>query len=158
MFVARRHVRRALALAGALLVLLPASAAAQRQVHRMFGIHYGVPLRWSAAIAAGVALSPEGGEGPAGFLAVEPGLAGWRVSAGYIRLTGSLGSGYALRASVLRTGRHPWRAASRTTFVGVEGQLMPIFMLGLRAGGFYALNTTAGERRGLLTADLSLLL
>jgi len=158
MFIAvRSRLRRALTLASGLLVLIAPPGAAQR-VHRMFGIHYGMPLRWSATLAAGIPLSPKGGAGPVWFLAAEPGLAGWRASAGYVRLTGSLGTGYVLRASLLRTGRHPWRAPSRATFVGVEGQLMPIFMLGLRAGAFYRSSATAGPRRGLLTVDLSLLL
>ena len=160
--VVRCRVHRALALAAGLLVLLllaPSASAAQRQVQRMFGIHYGAPLRWSATLAAGAPLSPSrGGDGPAAFLAVEPGLAGWRVSAGYLRLTGNLGSAHALRASVLRTGAYPWRAPSHATFLGVEGQLMPIFMFGLRAGGFYRVSAADTRRRGLLTVDVSLLL
>ena len=155
---ARSRLRRAFAVAGAVMLLAPSPAAAQRDVHRLFGVHYGAPLRWSVAVAAGVPLSPRGGGGPVGFLAAEPGLAGWRASAGYLRLTGNLGSAYALRASLLRTGRHPWRAPSSATFVGAEGQLMPIFVAGLRIGGFYRVGGAGGARRGLLTLDVSLLL
>ena len=152
-----RYWRRAIASAACLLAVLTSPAAAQRKVQPMFGVHYGVPLRWSATLAAGIPLA-QGDEAPTAFLAAEPGLAGWRVSAGYAHLTGNLGSGYVLRASVLRTGAHPWRAPSRATFVGAEAQLMPIFAIGVRAGGFYRVGGTDGAGRGLFAVDVSMLL
>jgi len=120
----------------------------------MFGVHYGVPLRWSAVLAA--SLPTSGNEGKA-FVAAEPGLGGWRASVGYARMTSDLGSGYVARATVLRTNNKPWRASPQSTFAGAEFQFMPLFAIGARSGGFFRVGGRGGQR-GLLTADISLML
>ena len=64
----------------------------------------------------------------------EAGRQGNEVSAGYFRLLGRYGSGYSLRAAVVRTGDEPWNASPHTTYVGVEGHWMLIFGVGGRVG------------------------
>jgi hypothetical protein len=120
----------------------------------MFGVHYGVPLKWSAVLAAPL---PVGGENGKAFVAAEPGIGGWRASMGYATITSQLGSGYVARATLLRTNNKAWRAAPRSTFAGPEFQFMPLFAVGARIGGFVRIGGR-GPRRGLLTADISLML
>jgi hypothetical protein len=140
-------------------ILLARTAASQGQptrnsMHPMIGFHYGAPLKWSGVLA--VAL-PTRARDREGFVAFEPGIGGWRASLGYLRITGDLGSGYATRVSVLHTGNRPWRAPAQATFLGLESQYMPLFALGLRLGAFTRVKGE-GRRRGLFTADLSLML
>ena len=120
----------------------------------MFGIHYGAPLKWSTALAASFAGDDKDSKA---FVAAEPGIGGWRGSVGYLKITSNLGSGYVLRGTVLRTNNKAWRAGSQLTFAGAEFQFMPLFALGARVGGFVRIGGQ-GERRGLLTADVSLML
>ena len=100
---------------------------------------------------------PGGSDAGGGFIAAEPGIGGWRASAGYLRMMSDLGSAYALRASFLRTGNRAWRAPAGTSFVGGELQYMPLFVLGVRVGAFGRIEGP-GQRRGLLTADISMML
>lgn len=139
-----------------LFLLAGASAQAQRQVGPLVGIHYGAPLKWSAAVGMVVLASDTTEKGF--FIAGEPGLGGWRASVGWIRMTGNLGTGRVARVSLLRTEGRPWRAPQRATFVGAEYQHMPLFALGARLGVYYRLDAPQGARRGLLTADVSLFL
>ena len=120
----------------------------------MPGIHYGVPLKWSAVL--GVAL-PGSTRNSTMFVAAEPGIGGWRASVGYVRMTSELGSGYVGRATLLRTNNKAWRAAPQSTFAGAEFQLWPLFAIGARVGGFFRIGGQ-GKQRGLLAVDLSLLL
>lgn len=138
---------------------LARSAASQGQptrssTHPMIGFHYGAPLKWSGAL--GISL-PTRAKDTEGFVAVEPGIGGWRASLGYLRITGDLGSGYVTRTTVLHTGNRPWRAPAQATFLGLEVQYMPLFALGVRLGAFARVRRE-GQRRGLFTADLSLML
>ena len=128
--------------------------SAERLNGFMPGIHYGVPLKWSAVL--GVAL-PGSTRNSTMFVAAEPGIGGWRASVGYVRMTSELGSGYVGRATLLRTNNKAWRAAPQSTFAGAEFQLWPLFAIGARVGGFFRI-AGRGEQRGLLTVDLSLLL
>ena len=97
-----------------------------------FGVHYGVPMRTSASIGV---LSDAGGSRNDGFVAmVEPAQQGGEVSAGYFHMLGSFGSGYSVRAALLRTGGEPWNASAHTTYVGVEAHWMLIFGVGGRVG------------------------
>jgi hypothetical protein len=136
-----------------LLLLAVASAEAQRQVRPLVGIHYGAPLKWSAAVGIGLLSSDKAEAGL--FIAGEPGLGGWKASVGWIRMTGTLGTGRVARLSLLRTEGKPWRAPRQATFVGAEYQHMAIFALGARLGVFYRVAAPQGERRALLTADVS---
>lgn len=120
----------------------------------MFGVHYGLPLKWSAVVAASL---PGGGKESKAFVAAEPGIGGWRASVGYLRMTSNLGSGYVARATLLRTNNKAWRAGPQSTFTGAEFQVMPLFGLGVRLGGFLRIGGQ-GARRGLFTADVSLML
>jgi hypothetical protein len=117
------------------------------------GLHYGVPLKWSAVLAASY---PLGSDESRAFAGAEPGIGGWRASVGYLRMTSNLGSGYSARASLLRTTSGPWRAAPQSTFAGAEFQFMPLFVLGARVGAF--LRIGGQGQSGLLTADASLML
>ena len=120
----------------------------------MPGVHYGVPLKWSAVL--GVSLPGSTRKGTA-FVAAEPGIGGWRASVGYVRMTSELGSGYVARGTLLRTNSKAWRADPQSTFAGGEFQLWPLFAIGARVGGFFRVGGR-GEQRGLLTLDLSLML
>ncbi|MEP6621506.1 MAG: hypothetical protein ABJE47_19420 [bacterium] len=97
-----------------------------------FGVHYGTPLRFSAALGMLVDMGPRRNDGL--VVMVEPGQHGNEVSAGYFRLLGHFGSGYSLRAAVLRTGDEPWNSSPRTTYVGVEAHWMIVFGVGGRLG------------------------
>ena len=118
------------------------------------GIHYGVPLKWSMVLAASL---PGDDKDSKAFVAAEPGIGGWRAGVGYLKMTSDLGSGYVLRGTILRTNNNAWRAAPQLTFAGAEFQFMPLFALGARVGGFVRIGGQ-GERRGLFTADVSLML
>jgi len=118
----------------------------------MAGFHYGVPVKWSMALAY---VLPAMRDDWQPFAAAEPGIGGWRASIGALKSTGDLGRGYLVRVSALRTSKKKWRAPASTTFVGPELQFMPIFAIGARVGGFFRVQGK-GER-GLLTGDLSLL-
>jgi hypothetical protein len=120
----------------------------------MFGVHYGLPLKWSAVLAASL---PGGGKESKAFVAAEPGIGGWRAGVGYLKMTSDLGSGYVARATLLRTNNKAWRVAPQSTFAGAEFQFMPLFALGARLGGFLRVGGQ-GEQRGLVTADVSLML
>jgi hypothetical protein len=130
------------------------SVSAGSENSLMFGLHYGVPLKWSVALAAPL---PGGGGDGKPFVAAEPGIGGWRASLGYARMTSNLGSGYVARATFVRTNNKPWRATPQSSFAGAEFQFMPLFGLGARLGGFFRIGRR-GEQRGLLTADVSLML
>lgn len=96
------------------------------------GIHYGSPLRASAALGMLVDRVDKGNDG---FLAMlEIGQQGFGANAGYFHLFGSFGSGYSLRAAILRTGDEPWTAAEHTTYVGAQLHGMLIFGVGGRVG------------------------
>jgi hypothetical protein len=134
---------------------VPAQAISSERLNGfMPGIHYGVPLKWSAVL--GVAL-PGSTRNSTTFVAGEPGIGGWRASVGYVKMTSELGSGYVGRATLLRTNNKAWRAAPQSTFAGAEFQIWPLLAIGARVGGFFRI-AGRGEQRGLLTVDLSLLL
>ncbi len=96
------------------------------------GIHYGSPLRISVAVGVLADMSTRRNDGI--IVMAEAGRQGNEVSAGYFRLLGRYGSGYSLRAAVVRTGDEPWNASPHTTYVGVEGHWMLIFGVGGRVG------------------------
>jgi hypothetical protein len=153
-----RFVARILVLGGGLLSA-PAETSAQSISAEarngfMLGFHYGVPLKWSAVLAA--SLTGCSSKSTA-FIAAEPGIGGWRASVGCARMTSDLGSGYVARATLLRTNKRSWRVGPNSTFAGAEFQFMPLFAIGARVGGFLRIGRK-GEQRALLTADVSLML
>jgi hypothetical protein len=151
---ARRFVSRILVLVGAHAEASAQSVSPQAMNRFMLGFHYGVPLKWSAVLAASL---PGGGNERTAFVAAEPGIGGWRASVGYLRMRSDLGSGYVARGTLLRTSNKPLRAAPQSTFAGAEFQFMPLFVIGARVGGFVRIGRQGGQR-GLLTADISLML
>lgn len=122
-----------------LMVLLPSAARAQRggdgsspRLVPAFGVHYGTPMRFSVSAGGALDLSGRGNEGVLAL--VEQGQHGNELSAGYYRSLGRFGSGFSLRAAVLRTSGEPWNANPHTTYVGAEAHLMVILGVGGRAG------------------------
>jgi hypothetical protein len=139
------------ALAGAFSLCGAQTSSSGRQISPLGGYHYGVPLKSSGDLALLLAGKGDDFGGP--IIAGEFGAGGWRASAGYFRLTGNLGTGYAMRATYLRTNNRPWRASPRSSFVGAEAQYMPAFVIGARIGAFA--RVAGVSRRGLVTADVS---
>jgi len=122
-----------------LVVLFPAGARAQGgedasspRLVPAFGVHYGTPMRFSVSAGGALDLSGRGNEGVLAL--VEQGQHGNELSAGYYRSLGRFGSGFSLRAAVLRTSGEPWNANPHTTYVGAEAHLMVILGVGGRAG------------------------
>ena len=159
MRLALRHFMVCLMVCGT--VVLPVIGDAQAEPPRvwttdqfMFGIHYGFPLKWSGVFAAQLA---SGLRKHNAFIAAEPGIGGWRASLGSYTTTSDIGSGYVARASFLRTNGNAWRTAPNSSFAGAEFQFMPLFITGVRVGGFVRLGQRSGPR-GLFTADISLML
>jgi hypothetical protein len=97
-----------------------------------FGLHFGSPLRYSAA--AGVMIDMSAHRNDGAIVMFEPGYQGNEISAGYFRQLGRFGSGYSLRAAVVRTKDDPWNASPSTTYVGAEAHWMLIFGIGGRLG------------------------
>ena len=108
------------------------SAAAAPRVSPAFGVHYGSPLRFSVAVGGLFDVSERRNDGVVVML--EQGQQGSEVSAGYFRLLGHFGSGYSLRAALVRTGDEPWNSSEHTTYVGVEAHWMIVFGVGGRLG------------------------
>ena len=126
-----------------LAALLPAlSAGAQEippvlppaRVSPAFGLHYGSPLRASAAI--GVLVDRDATHNDGLIAVFEPGLQGNELSAGYFKMFGSFGSGFSVRAAVIRTRAEPWNATPRTTYIGGELHSMLVFGVGGHVGFF----------------------
>jgi hypothetical protein len=124
-----------------LVTVLPLCAAAQSitppadrplNISPAFGVHFGTPLRSSLAVGVLIDMNEKVNDGVVAM--IEPGQHGNEISAGYFRMLGHLGSGYSLRAAVLRTGDEPWNASPHTTYVGVEAHWMLIFGVGGRMG------------------------
>ena len=96
------------------------------------GLHYGSPMRSSAAVGALIDMSAHRNDGV--LVAVEVGQQGNEASVGYFRMLGRFGSGYSLRLAAVRTVGEPWNASPNTTYAGVEAQWMIAFGVGGRVG------------------------
>ncbi len=124
----------------ALVVLAPAVALAQEatatrptpQISPAVGVHYGSPMRLSAAGGLIFDMSRHRNDGV--VMALEVGQQGNEVSAGYIRMLGGFGSAYSVRAALLRTAGEPWNATPNTTYAGVEASWLIVFGVGARVG------------------------
>ena len=136
----------------------PAPAADTTKPARRFwpavGLHYGSPLRYSGVLGLGYDLGQNSSDAVVAL--AEPGRHGVEFSMGYVRLIGNLGSGYSLRASVLRTDNQPWNANPNATYVGGEAQWMLVFLVGGRAGVYKRVSGTTGEHDMLATVGLSI--
>lgn len=146
----------------ALIVTLPAVARAQQgsdssgsRLAPAFGVHYGTPMRFSVSAGGALDLNDRGSEGV--LAVVEQGQHGGEISAGYYRMVGRFGSGFSLRAAVLRTGSEPWNADPHTTYVGAEAHLMVILGVGGRAGFMRrASSTSNGTRDSIVSLGVSI--
>lgn len=135
-------------------VALPATLAAQPLAgaespwHVVPGLHAGTPaiVSVTVAVARTIERRPEGWRDV--FLALEPGIAAGRLSAGYGRFTGNLATGYTVRATALRR----WKDTS-ANYTGVEASLHTVF-LGPRVGVFVPLGH-GDTRRVMLSVDLA---
>ncbi len=123
------------------LVALPLAARAQASsqgtdpgphISPAIGVHYGSPLRASGA--AGFLVDLNGNKNDGVIVMGELGQQGGQVSLGYFRMLGWFGSGYSLRATLVRTADDPWNATEHTTYAGVELHGMLIFGVGGRVG------------------------
>jgi hypothetical protein len=144
-----------------LVLVLPAGASAQRgdspspRLVPAFGVHYGTPMRFSVAAGGALDLSRRGNEGMLAL--VEQGQHGNEFSAGYYRMLGRFGSGFSVRAAVLRTSGEPWNADPHTTYVGAEAHLMVILGVGGRAGYMRrASSVVNGTHDNIVTLGLSI--
>jgi hypothetical protein len=120
-----------------------------------FGVHYGTPMRFSVSAGGSLDLNDRGSEGLIAI--VEQGQHGGEISAGYYHMVGRFGSGFSLRAAVLRTSGEPWTADPHTTYVGAEAHLMVILGVGGRVGYLRrASSTSNGTRDGIITLGASI--
>jgi hypothetical protein len=145
------------------LALLPSRAAAQQSEPRRdlsphispaFGLHYGNPARISAAFGILVDVDRRSHDGI--IVLVEPGQKAAEASVGYLRMIGGFGSGFSVRAAVLRTGEAPWDANANSTYVGGELHWMVILGVGGRAGLFRRVAGAAGSHDGIATLGFAL--
>lgn len=154
---------RRLTISALLMAVLPLCAAAQGtsdrgqlspRIYPAFGVHYGTPLRLSAVVGIIVDLDANSRDGL--LVVAEPGREGFGYSVGYLRMVGRYGSGYSVRATVLRTSDRPWEANADATYAGAELHWMIILGAGGRAGLFRRVGGTAGPHDTLGTLGISL--
>jgi hypothetical protein len=110
----------------------PVPAPPGPRISPAVGVHYGSPMRLSAAGGLILDISRHRNDGV--IMALEVGQQGNEVSAGYIRMLGGFGSAYSLRAALLRTAGEPWNATGNTTYGGVEASWLVVFGVGARIG------------------------
>jgi hypothetical protein len=122
-------------------------ASVHTRVYPALGLRVGTPQKVSAALGVMAGMEWQvRGKDYSRYLAafVEPGLAGARASAGYVKGVGDMGSGYGIFASVLRTFDDSWTLAQNSSFVGGEVVLWPIVLAGPRIGVFRRVHGSAG--------------
>ena len=121
-----------LAAAVLLLFSLPAAAQPAPDTNRytvLYGLHAGRPQKLSVTLGVGW-MPDNASSGP--FIALEPGLAGTRVSAGWTQLANH-GVSVGARASYLRTYGDPWGAEPDANYLGVDGHIM-VMVFTIRGG------------------------
>lgn len=163
---------RPLAISVLIGLLLPVCAAAQQpdsvtqvaqgagegrmspRISPAFGLHYGSPMRISAAL--GVILDVDVKSLDGILMVVEPGQKGIEYSVGFLKMIGRFGSGVSVRASALHTFSDPWEANPQSTYVGGELHWMVLLGVGGRAGLFKRVSGTPGEHDTLGTLGFSI--
>lgn len=142
-------------------LLLPSAASAQRdesgspRLVPAFGVHYGAPMRFSVSAGGALDLSDHGNQGL--LAVVEQGQHGTEFSAGYYRMVSAFGSGFSLRAAVLRTSGEPWNANAHATYIGAEAHLMVIVGIGGRVGFMRRASSKAtGSHESIVTLGISI--
>jgi hypothetical protein len=135
-------------LAALALVLIDASAL--RAQTPALGIHAGGPVRASLALGVMWLRETSGDRLQGPVVTAEPGLRGHRVSAGYLVMRGNLGQFASVHASGLTLrGDDGWRR-----YVGVDLQVQPAFVTGVRVGAFVPVGS-APTRRVMWMADVA---
>jgi hypothetical protein len=119
------------------------------------GLHFFGPTRAAAALGGGFRRDGATPSDRSQYLYafLEPGLGAVRLSPGYAESFGASGSGWSVRASLLKLLSEP----SRRAFVGAELQGIVIYCVGSRVGAFRPLERDRG-RDIVWLADLSLCL
>jgi hypothetical protein len=133
-----------------LVILTPILARAQDSpkpdptphISPALGVHYGSPMRFSAAGGLLIDMSEHRNDGV--VVMVEVGQQGNEASMGYFRMLGRFGSGYSVRLAAVRTVGEPWNASPNTTYAGVEAQWMIAFGVGGRVGYLRRASKTSG--------------
>lgn len=123
------------------------------------GVHAGEPQKLSVAV--GVVLreewqSPRRDHSRAVALMVEPGLAAGRAALDYVEGFHTLGSGFGIGPSVLRTWRNPWVASPNTTYAGGEVMIWPIFHAGPRLGVYHSVSANEPRKPWLVSLDVGI--
>lgn len=118
------------------------------------GLHYGSPMRGSAAVGALVDLNGNRNDGI--IVMAEPGQQGNEISAGYFRMLGRFGSGYSLRAAFVRTRSDPWNASPSTDYVGIEAHWMIAFGVGARVGYLRRAQGVGVDHQNLASIGISI--
>lgn len=132
------------------------SAHARVRVLPAVGLRVGSPQK--ASLALGVVSRAEwqddGRDYSRNLVAfIEPGITAARGSLGWIQGIGNMGSGLGAAATVLRTWNTPWTLPSNGTFVGGELFVLPIFLVGPRAGLFKQVSGGSDMKRWYFTID-----
>lgn len=120
------------------------------------GIHVGEPQKLSVAVGVVVReewQSARRDHSRAAALLVEPGFAAGRAALDWVEGIGTLGSGFAIGPSVLRTWDDPWVARANTTYAGGEVMVWPIFHAGPRLGVYHVVPSNQPGRRWLISFD-----
>lgn len=153
-------IRFVRALLFAALLPLPVLAQEPQQAEQKvnvsigLGLHYGSPMRGSAAV--GVLVDMNGNRNDGIIVMAEPGLQGNELSAGYFKMLGRFGSGYSLRAAYVRTKSDPWNSSPHTDYIGVEGHWMIAFGVGGRIGYLRRLRGEGTDHQNLASIGLSI--
>lgn len=110
----------------------------------MGGITYGAPFKWALSYGGGMVY--EGDRIDLCALAVaKVGLGGAGASVGLAKSYGSMGSGSAITAGIIRTFGDPLNATARRTYVGGSVHLWPLLALGGEIGYYVRLGDGAGS-------------
>lgn len=158
-----QHCRmRRLAVTALLALLVPECAAAQgaedsdlSRLAAAYGIHYGTPMRFSVAVGALLDLNRRRTHGV--LAVVEQGRHGSEFSAGFFREIARYGTGFSVRAAVLRTSGDPWNADPHTTYLGPELHLQLFLGVGGRVGILRrASRVSNGTRENIVTLGASI--
>ena len=133
-----------------------ATATSRVGVFPALGIHVGEPQKLSAAVGLVIRdewQSARRDHSRAVAVLVEPGLAAGRAALDWVEGFGTLGSGFAIGPSVLRTWDDPWVARANATYAGGELMIWPIFHAGPRLGVYHTTGSDQPGSRWLLSVD-----
>jgi hypothetical protein len=128
--------------------------SAQRRAEMLPGLRFGPPLKAGAALGVGFG-KPMAGSPFAGPIALgEVGVAGARVSAGYL-VAGEFASGIELLASAMRTWGSPSQIDKNRTLAGGELRLS-FFLVNVGVGVFRPISSDEQKARFFLNIGLGI--